>query len=59
VVVAVVALVWAIALADVVRTPEDRVRTLPRPAWLVIVFFGSVLGAVSWLILGRPIDQKR
>jgi len=45
---------WIWALVDVIRTPDDRQRNLPKPAWFFIVLLFSVLGAMAWIVFGRP-----
>ncbi|MFC7220316.1 PLD nuclease N-terminal domain-containing protein [Streptomyces polyrhachis] len=47
---------WIYTFIDCLNTPEDKVRNLPKLAWLVIiVFFGYlVFGPLAWLIGGRP-----
>jgi hypothetical protein len=45
---------WAFCLIDVVMTPRAACRRLPKPAWLVIVFLLSWIGALLWLAGGRP-----
>jgi hypothetical protein len=47
---------WIYAFIDCLNTPEERVRKLPKAAWvLIIVVFGYVLfGSIAWLIAGRP-----
>ncbi|MCA4131500.1 PLDc N-terminal domain-containing protein [Arthrobacter sp. M4] len=46
--------VWAYALLDFTATDARDVRTFSRTAWAVILVFGSVLGAVAWLVAGGP-----
>jgi hypothetical protein len=41
-------------LVQVAQTPADRVRTLPKWAWAVLIVLFPLLGAVGWLLLGRP-----
>jgi heme/copper-type cytochrome/quinol oxidase subunit 2 len=57
-------LVWALAIytfLDCIRTPQEQMRFLPKIAWLlVIVFVGTVLGPLLWLVFGkrrRPVEQ--
>ncbi|MEV6108148.1 PLDc N-terminal domain-containing protein [Streptomyces sp. NPDC051940] len=52
----VVLALWIYAFIDCLNTPEDKVRNLPKVAWVVIiVLFGYLLfGSVAWLIAGRP-----
>jgi hypothetical protein len=42
------------AFFDVARTPQEEVRRLPKWAWLLIVLLFESLGAIAWLIIGRP-----
>ena len=42
------------ALIDVVTSPSDEVRSLPKLVWLLVIVVIPVLGAVAWLVLGRP-----
>jgi len=39
---------------DVVRTPVQQVRTLPKPLWLFLCFIPPVIGPICWLLFGRP-----
>jgi hypothetical protein len=45
---------WLFCLLDVISTPEDGVRNLPKIAWVFIVILLLELGAIAWLIAGRP-----
>ncbi|WP_069814424.1 PLDc N-terminal domain-containing protein [Streptomyces sp. TP-A0874] len=47
---------WIYAFIDCLNTPEDEVRNLPKPIWvLIIVLFGYMLfGSLAWLMAGRP-----
>ncbi|MBR8741346.1 PLD nuclease N-terminal domain-containing protein [Nocardiopsis sp. MG754419] len=45
---------WVYALFDVVGSDTERVRLLPKPAWVVIVLFLPKIGAAAWFLLGRP-----
>ena len=38
---------------DVVTTPRERVRTLPKPLWLLVVLL-PVVGPLAWFFAGRP-----
>ncbi len=46
--------VWIFCLIDVITTPADSVRNLPKIAWVIIVLVLDILGAVIWLVAGRP-----
>ncbi len=45
-------------IVDVVRTPQDRVRTLTKAAWLVVTLFPAA-GGIAWLLTGRPRGETR
>lgn len=42
------------AIIDCSRTPEAKVRSLPKWAWLVIIIFVPGVGAIAWIVAGRP-----
>jgi hypothetical protein len=41
-------------LVQVVQSRADLVRTLPKWAWVVLIVLFPLLGALAWLLLGRP-----
>lgn len=41
-------------LIDCLRSERSDVRSLPKPAWLLIIIFLPLVGAVLWFTLGRP-----
>jgi hypothetical protein len=41
-------------LVGVIGTPADRVRNLPKLAWVVLVLLFPLLGSIAWLVAGRP-----
>lgn len=41
------------AFIDCVQTPSRAVRSMPKPAWLLVVWV-PVVGGAAWLALGRP-----
>ena len=45
---------WVWALVDFSRTDERGVGLFTRPVWLLWLTIGSVLGALMWLVAGRP-----
>jgi hypothetical protein len=58
-------LVWALLIytfLDCVRTPREQIRFLPKIAWLlVIVFVGTFLGPLLWLVFGKrrwPVEDE-
>jgi hypothetical protein len=48
-----VALVAA-ALISCLSAEETEIRTLPRPAWVLIIVFFPLVGAIAWFSAGRP-----
>ena len=41
-------------LIDVIQTPEDGVRNLPKWGWIVLIIIVPLIGSVAWLVAGRP-----
>jgi hypothetical protein len=39
---------------DVIVSDEDRVRNLPKIAWLLLILFFPLIGSIAWLAAGRP-----
>jgi hypothetical protein len=50
---------WVYCLVSVISTTEDRVRHLPKIAWILIVLFFPFVGSVAWLVAGRPRARPR
>ncbi len=48
---------WIWAIVDCITTDSELSRNLPKGVWLVIVFLLFDLGAVLWLLLGRPMNK--
>jgi hypothetical protein len=48
---------WIFCIIDVITTPPDRVRNLPKIAWLLIVLLLVDVGSIVWLIAGRWWDR--
>ena len=48
---------WIFCIIDVITTDEVVMRNLPKPLWLLIVILLFDLGAIVWLIAGRPWQQ--
>ncbi|MGB3762159.1 MAG: PLD nuclease N-terminal domain-containing protein [Ornithinimicrobium sp.] len=42
---------------DVARTDGDKMRRLPKAAWVVTTLLFPVAGGVAWLLAGRPHGQ--
>ena len=47
------------ALVDCLQTPSPEVRQVPKPLWLAAIVLVPVLGALGWLLLGRPRSGRR
>src|SRR6476469_521492 len=45
---------WVYCLLDVIMTDESRIRNLSKGTWIFVVLITSVVGAVAWLVAGRP-----
>src|SRR5438046_731194 len=45
---------WLYCLYDVITTDEALVRNLPKMVWLLLVLFLFDIGALAWILLGRP-----
>lgn len=45
---------WLYCLFDVLGTAEDDMRLLPKFGWLLVVLLGFWVGAVMWVLFGRP-----
>jgi hypothetical protein len=44
---------------DVIQTPENAVRNLPKIVWLILVLLFAVVGPAAWLVAGRPRTGRR
>ena len=49
--VALVLLVYCVL--DILTSPREQIRTLPRPLWLLLVLV-PLAGPAAWLLAGRP-----
>jgi phospholipase D-like protein len=41
------------AVIDCIQTSDDRVKHLPKIAWVVLVVLIPWVGPIAWLIVGR------
>ena len=41
-------------LIDCIQSPEAQIRNLPRWAWIVLILLLPDIGAIAWLVAGRP-----
>ncbi|HYN28273.1 MAG TPA: PLDc N-terminal domain-containing protein [Dermatophilaceae bacterium] len=44
---------------DCVQTDGARVQALPKNAWLLVIVLLPLLGALGWLLAGRPRGTPR
>jgi hypothetical protein len=49
---------WVFCLVDAIGSRADRVRNLPKVAWVVLILFFPFVGSVAWLVAGRPDDGR-
>jgi hypothetical protein len=48
---------WIWALVDCISSDPAMVRNLPKLGWLIIVILLFDIGAILWLLLGRPLNK--
>lgn len=46
--------VWLYAVLDAVSSDRTQVRALPKGLWVTVVLLTFIVGAVGWLVYGRP-----
>jgi hypothetical protein len=49
-----VLVIFVYGLVDVIRTDGRLTRGISKPAWIVVMIILPVLGAILWLLIGRP-----
>ena len=42
------------AVIDAIQTEDSKVQYLPKLIWLVLILLFTPVGAIAWLITGRP-----
>lgn len=50
----VVIVLWIYTIFDSITAETEKVRTLQKPLWVLIVLLLAPFGSVAWLIWGRP-----
>jgi hypothetical protein len=45
-------------VVDVIVTPEDEIRNLPKWGWLVLIILLPLIGGIAWIVAGRPVRQR-
>ena len=51
------ALLWMWAISDVLALDDRHLHPGEKGTWIAIVMALPVLGAIAWLIVGRPATQ--
>jgi hypothetical protein len=46
--------IFVYGLVDVIRTDGRLTRGISKPAWIIVMIVLPVLGALLWLLIGRP-----
>ena len=46
--------VWAYCLIDAIMTPPEQLRSLTTMTWALLITVLPVIGAIAWLLAGRP-----
>jgi hypothetical protein len=49
---------WLYSLFDVITTPDQETRNLPKVLWVLIVVLVIFVGGLFWLLLGRPREPR-
>jgi phospholipase D-like protein len=44
-----------VALVDCLSASERGIRALPRAGWIFLILLASPVGAVAWLLIGKPL----
>ncbi|HOB04573.1 MAG TPA: PLD nuclease N-terminal domain-containing protein [Propionibacteriaceae bacterium] len=47
------------ALIDCVQVPDSQLRSAPKWAWVALILFFPIVGAVVYLVAGRPLSERR
>lgn len=50
--------VWIFCIIDVITTPDELCRNLPKLVWLLLVILLMDVGSVAWLVAGRNWTQR-
>ncbi|MBB2923934.1 PLDc N-terminal domain-containing protein [Cellulomonas cellasea] len=46
-------------LIDCIQTDSSLVRNLPKPLWVLLIVVVPIVGAIAWLVAGRPERSAR
>ncbi|GEM29226.1 PLD nuclease N-terminal domain-containing protein [Nocardia neocaledoniensis] len=50
---------WVYCLVDIITSPDDGIRHLPKMGWILVVVLVPTVGALLWLFAGRPVGPER
>lgn len=50
---------WVFCLVDAIGAPSDRIRNLPKVAWVILILIFPLVGSIAWLAVGRPEGSAR
>lgn len=45
---------WIWSIIDIIATDKIAFRRMSKPFWLILTLFAPIIGAIGWLLLGRP-----
>jgi hypothetical protein len=51
--------VWLFCLLDAITADSASVRNLPKIAWVFLIIVLFEIGAIAWLVAGRPRTPQR
>lgn len=52
--VTIVVVVFVYGLIDCLRSESSDVRSIPKPAWVLVIVVLNVVGVLLWFLFGRP-----
>ena len=45
-------------LIEVIQSPEVDIRNLPKWTWILLILIVPLIGAIAWLVAGRPVRPR-
>ncbi|MEV0583000.1 PLDc N-terminal domain-containing protein [Nonomuraea sp. NPDC050310] len=49
---------WIYSLFDVITTPDEEIRNLPKVLWVLVIVLLPLIGSLFWFLLGRPLGPQ-
>jgi hypothetical protein len=46
-------------LIDCIQSDEAAIRNLGKAWWVLLILFFPLVGAIAWLVAGRPVNPRR